>query len=57
LPWLKYKKPEQLIREAILMLFDAFTEKDPTESYCDTCRELGEDDCANCDQNIEELNV
>jgi len=39
------------------MLFDSFTEQDPVDDYCAVCREMGDADCANCDRNIEVVDV
>jgi len=56
-PWLKHRSREILFRESIIAFIGAEGKEDtPEHKYCKACRELGEDDCQNCEFNIEVIN-
>jgi hypothetical protein len=46
----RYKRRDLLFREAVLHFLGCADKPDPHEAYCQVCRDLGEDDCANCDR-------
>jgi hypothetical protein len=49
-PYVRFKRRDLLFREAVLYFLGCGDEgQDPNEEYCRACRNLGEDDCANCD--------
>lgn len=56
-PWLKYRSRDLLYREAVIAFLGAGEKEAPEDAYCKACRELGDDDCANCDRQIEVIDV
>lgn len=47
---MRYKRRDLLYREAVLNFLGYPDKPEPQEAYCQACRDLGEDDCANCDR-------
>lgn len=46
-----------LFREAVIAFLGADGQTSPQDTYCEACRQLGENDCDRCDRQIEVMDV
>jgi len=56
-PWLEYQKRQLRFRETVIAALGGAEKPKPEDEYCAMCRQLGEDDCANCSKEIKSINL